>query len=71
MPEPPRIDPELQQRGALLFLDARLSGDGSRSCATCHPGGGSNARVYVADLEVEVGTEGGRDTQSLRGATSR
>ena len=68
MPEPPRIDPELQQRGALLFLDTRLSGDGSRSCATCHPGGGADARVYLADLEVAVGTEGGRDTQSLRGA---
>ncbi len=68
MPEPPSIDPELQQRGALLFQDTRLSGDGSRSCATCHPGGGTNARVYRADLEVEAGAEGGRDTPSLRGA---
>ena len=68
MPEAPLIDPELQQRGALLFRDTRLSGDRSRSCATCHPGGGGDGRVYLGAEEVDPGTEGGRNTPSLRGA---
>jgi cytochrome c peroxidase len=53
---PPRLDPDLVQRGAMLFLDARVSGDGSRSCADCHPGGGSDYEVH-----------GGRLTPTLRG----
>ncbi len=64
---PPRLDPDLVQRGAMLFLDTRLSGDGSRSCATCHPGGGSDFKLYADGTEVEPGAAGGRVTQSLRG----
>ncbi len=67
-PPPPRIDPDLQQRGALLFLDPRLSADARRSCASCHPGGGSDGRVYLNGAEVPAGTAGARASQSLRGA---
>lgn len=66
-PEPPTLDADLVQRGGLLFLDARLSADGTRACATCHPGGGSNGRVYERGREVEPGAPGGRRTPELRG----
>jgi len=64
----PALDPDLVQRGAFLFLDPRISGDGQRACATCHPGGGTNGRVYRQGLEVDPGTPGGRDVPMLRGA---
>lgn len=64
---PPVLDPDLVQRGAALFVDARLSGDGSRACATCHPGGGEDHRVYRADESVAPGSAGGLRTISLRG----
>ncbi len=64
---PPVLDPDLVQRGAALFVDPRLSGDASRSCASCHPGGGADQLVYLAGESVPPGTEGGRRTQSLRG----
>ena len=65
--KPPALDPDLVQRGALLFADPRLSGDASRSCASCHPGGGEDHRVYVAGESVAPGTAAGRRTLSLRG----
>jgi cytochrome c peroxidase len=65
--EPPQLDPDLVQRGAMLFLDARVSGDGSRSCATCHPGGGSDYKVYADGAEVPPGAPGGRLTLPVRG----
>src|SRR5262249_42735492 len=64
---PPVLDPDLVQRGAILFSDPRLSGDGSRSCATCHPGGGSDYKVYRFGYPVPPYTEGGRRTLTLRG----
>ena len=64
---PPVLDPDLVQRGAVLFVDLRLSGDSSRTCATCHPGGGADHLVYLAGESVSPGTDGGRRTLSLRG----
>jgi Di-haem cytochrome c peroxidase len=64
---PPVLDPDLVQRGAILFADSRLSGDGSRACATCHPGGGSDHNVYRDGALVPPYTEGGRRTLTLRG----
>jgi len=66
-PERPVLDPDRVQRGAALFLDARLSGDKSRACATCHPGGGADANVYRDGESVEPGTGGGFRTLTLRG----
>ena len=34
--ETPEIEAELSELGRLLYFDARLSGDGSTSCAECH-----------------------------------
>lgn len=53
---PPVLDPDLVQRGGLLFMDPRLSRDGSQSCASCHPGGSTDRLAHA-----------GRDTPSLRG----
>lgn len=64
---PPKLDPDLVQRGAILFVDTRLSPDGSRACATCHPGGGSDGKVYRDGEPVPPGTAGGWRTLSLRG----
>jgi cytochrome c peroxidase len=64
---PPVLDPDLVQRGAILFADSRLSGDGSRACATCHPGGSSDYKVYRDGTLVPPYTEGGRRTLTLRG----
>lgn len=55
------------QRGALIFLDSRVSGDGTRSCATCHPGGGSDQAFYVDGVEVPPTAVGARRTLTLRG----
>lgn len=65
--KPPVLDPDLVQRGAALFADPRLSGDSTRSCASCHPGGGADHGVYQAGEAVAPGTPGGRRTISLRG----
>jgi cytochrome c peroxidase len=67
LPDPPVIDADLAQRGGILFLDTRLSGDGSRSCATCHPGGGSDGLVWLDDREVDAGTPEGRKSTRLWG----
>ncbi len=63
----PEPDPELVQRGGGLFMNPRLSGDGSRSCASCHPGGGSDRGVYLEGVQVPPGTPGARRTPGLRG----
>jgi cytochrome c peroxidase len=65
--KPPPLDPDLVQRGAALFRDARLSGDRSVACSTCHPGGGEDHLVYLAGQIVPAGTLGGLRTLSLRG----
>ncbi len=67
MVEPPTLNPDLVQRGALIFLDSKLSGDGSRSCATCHPGGGSDQAFYVDGVEVPPTALRARRTLTLRG----
>lgn len=67
VPELPAPSPDLVQRGAFLFLDAGLSGDGTRSCASCHPGGGSDRNVYRDGEKVAPGAPGGRRTLALRG----
>jgi cytochrome c peroxidase len=64
---PPVLDADLVQRGAVLFQSTKLSGDGSRACATCHPGGGSDGKVYLDGNPVAPGTPGGWRTLSLRG----
>jgi cytochrome c peroxidase len=64
----PVLDPDLVQRGAILFNDPKVSGDGTRACATCHPGGGSDGKVYLDGSPVAPGTAGGWRTLSLRGA---
>lgn len=66
-PTPPRLNPDLVQRGGLLFLNPALSGDGTRSCDTCHPGAESDGRVYRDGEEVGAGTPGGRNSPMLRG----
>jgi cytochrome c peroxidase len=68
LPEPPRLDPDFVQRGGVLFLDPRVSGDGSRSCASCHEGGGTNGKVYAGADEVAPASEGGRNVPALYGA---
>ena len=55
------------QRGAYLFLNPGISPGGQRSCATCHPGGGSDGQVYRDGVAVGPGSEGGRRTPELRG----
>jgi cytochrome c peroxidase len=64
---PPVLDPDLVQRGAMLFNDPKVSGDGSRACATCHPGGGSDRKVWRDGEAVAPGTGGGWRTLTLRG----
>ncbi len=64
---PPTLDPDLVQRGAMLFNDARVSGDGTRACATCHPGGGSDWKVYLDGALVAPGPQAGWRTLTLRG----
>jgi cytochrome c peroxidase len=67
--EPPTgLDPDRVQRGAMLFIDPRVSADQGRSCATCHPGGEADARVWARGVSVDPGAPGGRRTRSLRGA---
>ena len=66
-PHPPELDPDLVQRGGRLFMDPTFSGAGARSCATCHPGGGTNGRVYLEGVEVDPRTPGARDVPALWG----
>lgn len=66
LPEPPSPDPDLVQRGGMLFLTP-LSPDAARSCATCHPGGGTNGRAYRGADEVTPGSTGARDVPALWG----
>ncbi|MCP4006883.1 MAG: hypothetical protein GY725_22110 [bacterium] len=67
LPPQPRLDPDLVQRGAFLFRDNGVSGDGRRSCATCHPGGGSDGKAYRQGEPVEHGSEDARLTLPTRG----
>ncbi|MEI6486853.1 MAG: cytochrome-c peroxidase [Sphingomonadales bacterium] len=52
----PPIPPDKIALGRDLFIDTRLSGDGSRSCATCHqPGTAFRDGVARAAGLCEVG----------------
>lgn len=48
-------------------MNPAISGDGSRACATCHPGGGSSHAFFVAGREVPPTTIDARRVLSLRG----
>jgi cytochrome c peroxidase len=65
---PPTLDADLVQRGARLFVDPAVSGDKSRACATCHPGGATDHRFYREGEPVAAGAEGARRPLALRGA---
>lgn len=65
--EPPPLDPILVQRGGHLFLSPSLSGDGIRSCASCHPGGGTNGFVYRDGGIAAAETPGARKVPRLFG----
>src|SRR5262245_41086289 len=58
--EPPTLDAALVQRGQALFLDPGLSGDRSRACNTCHPGGASDGNLYRDGEPARAGDAGAR-----------
>jgi cytochrome c peroxidase len=65
--EPPPLDPDLVQRGGFLFLDPRISGDGSRACATCHGSNPKRRGVYKGAEPAEPGDPEARVAPVLRG----
>lgn len=67
LPERGALNPDLVQRGAMLFMDPRISGDRSRSCAGCHPGGGSTWEYYAGGGAAESEAAGARRVPPLRG----
>jgi cytochrome c peroxidase len=63
---------ELLAKGKALFSDKKLSGTGSLSCATCHPGNGhSDNKTYVGTDVVPDGDPKGRSTPTLWGVGTR
>jgi cytochrome c peroxidase len=69
-PTPP--DPALVAKGLQLYNDARLSGDGNFSCASCHLSTGhTNNKTYDGLDVVAVGDPNGRSTPTLWGAGQR
>ena len=61
IPPPPREDPARVRLGEMLFADPRLSGSGSRACASCHDlaTNGSDGRrrgLSPAGTELPVNT---------------
>lgn len=64
LPAPARVDPALAELGRHLFFEPRLSGDGGRSCASCH----EPQRGWADGLALSRGyngTEHFRNTPSL------
>ncbi|MET4385482.1 cytochrome c peroxidase [Bradyrhizobium sp. F1.4.3] len=53
MPAPPAIDPRKVRLGERLFNDARLSGDNSRSCSSCHDIGTNGASSKRHDIGLD------------------
>ncbi len=53
VPSPPAVDPGRRALGMLLFNDPRLSGDGRRSCASCHDVATNGADSRARDLTPE------------------
>jgi cytochrome c peroxidase len=69
-PTPP--DPALVAKGLQLYNDARLSGGGNFSCASCHLSTGhTNNKTYDGLDVVAVGDPNGRSTPTLWGAGQR
>jgi mono/diheme cytochrome c family protein/DNA-binding beta-propeller fold protein YncE len=56
--------PDAARRGEVLFHSARLSFNGRFACSSCHPGGGSDANVWLTPTE-DAGFE--RSTKPLFG----
>lgn len=52
--EPAKVRPALVELGRHLFFEPRLSGDGSRSCASCH----LPSRAYAGDAALSPGYNG-------------
>lgn len=63
LPAPASVKPALANLGRHLFFDPRLSGDGSRSCASCH----IPSRAYAGDEALSRGYNG---TEYFRKAPS-
>jgi mono/diheme cytochrome c family protein len=56
--------PDAARRGEILFHSAKLAASGRFTCATCHPGGGSDGEVW----DMPGDDLGARRTRSLLGA---
>lgn len=54
LPPPAAVKPALAKLGQHLFFEPRLSGDGSRSCASCH----LPSRAYAGDGALSPGYNG-------------
>ncbi len=54
LPAPARVNPALAELGRHLFFEPRLSGDGSRSCASCH----DPAKGYADGQALSRGYQG-------------
>ena len=54
LPAPATVKPALAKLGWHLFFEPRLSGDGSRSCASCH----LPSRAYGGDSDLSRGYNG-------------
>lgn len=54
LPAPAAVKPALARLGWHLFFEPRLSGDGSRSCASCH----LPSRAYAGDSDLSRGYNG-------------
>jgi cytochrome c peroxidase len=68
----PAMDSALVANGHRLFNDTSLSGDGTRSCASCHPSNGhTDNKTYVGLAVVADGDPEGRSTPTLWGAGER
>lgn len=63
----PTLNSDYVQRGNMLFLDPRISGDGQHSCVGCHPNMGSDGKFYSNGVEVEANSAEARRTPELRG----
>ena len=66
LPAPAKVNAALAELGRHLFFEPRLSGDGSRSCASCH----APKRGFADGLACPTGTTAPR-TFAMRRACSR
>lgn len=66
LPAPAQVDPALAELGRHLFFDPRLSGDGGRSCASCH----EPARGWADGLPLSRGYNGSEHFRNAPGLLS-